>query len=165
MKTLQILAKWNFASVCFGVLACSPSTANAQCTRDCGSASTTTPFVTLHSFTGGADGGQPEAGLIQDAAGNLYGTTEVGGAANFGVVFKLDTTGKETVLYSFTGGTDGAHPRGRFGPGRCGQPLRHHIRGWRGTLQPSRPELQWRDAANLRNCFQAGCVWYGERVA
>jgi uncharacterized repeat protein (TIGR03803 family) len=49
--------------------------------------------------------------LIQDAAGNFYGTTEVGGAADFGVVFKLDTTGKETVLYSFEGGADGAHPR------------------------------------------------------
>jgi uncharacterized repeat protein (TIGR03803 family) len=114
MKNLQIPEKWGFALVCLGVLACSPSNANAQCTSDCGTASTTSPFVTLHSFTGGADGGQPEAGLIQDAAGNLYGTTEVGGAANFGVVFKLDTTGKETVLYSFAGGMDGAHPRARL---------------------------------------------------
>jgi uncharacterized repeat protein (TIGR03803 family) len=111
MKTLQISYKWGFALVSFGVLACSPSTANAQCARDCGSASTASPFVTLYTFTGGADGGQPDAGLIQDAAGNFYGTTEFGGAANFGVVFKLDTTGKEAVLYSFEGGADGAHPR------------------------------------------------------
>jgi len=64
----------------------------------------------LYTFTGGADGGEPHAGVISDAAGNLYGTTFGGGAANAGVVFKLDTAGKETVLHSFTGGADGGHP-------------------------------------------------------
>jgi uncharacterized repeat protein (TIGR03803 family) len=46
----------------------------------------------LHSFTGGADGGYPVAGLLLDAAGNLYGTTLFGGnaATQAGVVFKLD---------------------------------------------------------------------------
>lgn len=70
----------------------------------------------LHSFTGGADGGNPLAGLIQDAAGNLYGTTVSGGAAQapsgYGVVFKIDLTGAETVLHTFTGGADGAYPVG-----------------------------------------------------
>jgi len=64
----------------------------------------------LHSFAGGADGMQPFAGVILDAIGNLYGTTAYGGPANAGVVYKLDATGQETVLYSFTGGTDGANP-------------------------------------------------------
>jgi uncharacterized repeat protein (TIGR03803 family) len=64
----------------------------------------------LHSFTGGADGGGPSAGLIFDAKGNLYGTTTSGGASGFGVVFKLSSKGKETVLYSFTGGADGGNP-------------------------------------------------------
>lgn len=64
----------------------------------------------LHSFTGGADGATPNAGLILDPAGNLYGTTYEGGASNFGTVFKLDTAGTETVLLSFTGGADGASP-------------------------------------------------------
>ena len=64
----------------------------------------------LHTFTGGADGAEPLGGLIQDAAGNFYGTTEYGGAAGAGVVFKLDPNGNETVLYSFTGGADGAYP-------------------------------------------------------
>jgi uncharacterized repeat protein (TIGR03803 family) len=63
----------------------------------------------LYSFSG-ADGGQPYAGLIQDAEGNLYGTTQGGGASNAGVVFKLSPSGTETVLYSFTGGADGALP-------------------------------------------------------
>jgi uncharacterized repeat protein (TIGR03803 family) len=58
----------------------------------------------LYSFTGGADGAQPEAGVIRDAAGNLYGTTEAGGDLNLGTVFKLDKTGNETALHSFTGG-------------------------------------------------------------
>ena len=68
----------------------------------------------LYSFAGGADGGSPCAGLIQDSLGNLYGTTNWGGiaagTAGFGVVFKLDTTGTETALYTFTGGADGGNP-------------------------------------------------------
>ena len=64
----------------------------------------------LHSFAGGADGGEPVAGLIFDVKGNLYGTTSNGGGANAGVVFKVSGNGKETVLYSFTGGADGGYP-------------------------------------------------------
>ena len=55
----------------------------------------------LHSFTRGADGARPFAGLIRDTAGNLYGTTGEGGTFNFGTVFKVDATGAETVLHSF----------------------------------------------------------------
>jgi uncharacterized repeat protein (TIGR03803 family) len=64
----------------------------------------------LHSFTGLSDGAYPRAGVILDAAGNLYGTTAIGGASNAGVVFKMSPTGRETVLYSFTGGADGGAP-------------------------------------------------------
>jgi uncharacterized repeat protein (TIGR03803 family) len=64
----------------------------------------------LHTFTGGADGGYPYGGLIRDSTGNLYGTTNQGGAAGVGVVYKLDAAGDETVLYSFTGGADGGYP-------------------------------------------------------
>ncbi|MGD0361699.1 MAG: choice-of-anchor tandem repeat GloVer-containing protein [Bryobacteraceae bacterium] len=64
----------------------------------------------LYAFTGGADGGSPYAGVVLDAAGNLYGTAYYGGTANAGVVYKVSPAGQETVLYSFTGGTDGANP-------------------------------------------------------
>lgn len=64
----------------------------------------------LYTFTGGADGANPWAGVKLDTAGNLYGTTENGGAYNYGTVFKLAPDGTETVLYSFAGGTDGAFP-------------------------------------------------------
>jgi uncharacterized repeat protein (TIGR03803 family) len=64
----------------------------------------------LHNFTGEADGGVPYGGVIRDSKGNLYGTAEVGGASGAGVVFKVDTFGNETVLYSFTGGSDGGYP-------------------------------------------------------
>jgi uncharacterized repeat protein (TIGR03803 family) len=66
----------------------------------------------LHHFTGGADGGNPYAGVIRDSVGNLYGTTFYGGTTNTGVVYKIDTAGKETVLYNFQGGTDGRYPFG-----------------------------------------------------
>lgn len=64
----------------------------------------------LYSFTGGTDGSNPYAGVVRDAAGNLYGTTAAGGAYNFGTVFKVDTNANETVLHSFAGGTDGGDP-------------------------------------------------------
>jgi uncharacterized repeat protein (TIGR03803 family) len=75
-------------------------------------------YTILYAFTGGADGGTPTNGVVRDAVGNLYGTTQFGGlrgcAGYCGVVFKLDTTGKETVLHSFTGnrGGDGENPYG-----------------------------------------------------
>jgi uncharacterized repeat protein (TIGR03803 family) len=67
---------------------------------------------TVYSFPfSGDDGENPQAGLIMDSAGNLYGTTEYGGAGHDGTVFKLDPSGKYTVLYSFTGTSDdGANP-------------------------------------------------------
>ncbi len=64
----------------------------------------------LHTFEGRLRGSNPYAGVIRDPAGNLYGTTFYGGAANAGVVYKIDATGRETVLYSFTGGNDGNNP-------------------------------------------------------
>ncbi len=64
----------------------------------------------LYNFTGGNDGAFPIGPLVRGASGNLYGITESGGASGQGVVFKLDPSGKETVLYTFTGGADGAVP-------------------------------------------------------
>src|ERR1019366_1435325 len=68
----------------------------------------------LYSFGNYPDGSEPSAGLVFDAAGNLYGTTSLGGTYAYGTVFELTPTigGSwiETVLYSFGGGTDGDGP-------------------------------------------------------
>jgi len=69
--------------------------------------------VVLYTFTGGSDGAYPYGAVVHDSVGNLYGTTYAGGAYGYGTVFKLTPSGSgwtETVLYSFTGGSDGAHP-------------------------------------------------------
>jgi uncharacterized repeat protein (TIGR03803 family) len=68
----------------------------------------------LYSFAGGTDGATPWAGVTFDTSGNLYGTTTGGGASANGTVFKLTKNSNgnwtESVLYSFTGGSDGANP-------------------------------------------------------
>jgi hypothetical protein len=74
----------------------------------------------LYSFTGGADGANPQSGLTRDAStGILYGTTFSGGTG-FGVIYQLTPPAvqgenwSQTVLYSFTGGLDGANPQARL---------------------------------------------------
>lgn len=88
------------AVLCFAAAATTNSTASEK---------------VLHTFTAGKDGYFPQ-GLIADSAGNLYGVTQVGGADNDGVVFKLTPSAsgpwKETIVYHFTGGTDGTDPIG-----------------------------------------------------
>src|SRR5215469_12539155 len=77
-------------------------------------------FSTLHNFAGPpSDGGNPWSSLVADKAGNLYGTTYVGGSSDVcrgykavgcGAVFKLAPDGSEMILHAFTGQPDGAYP-------------------------------------------------------
>jgi uncharacterized repeat protein (TIGR03803 family) len=75
-------------------------------------------FTTLHGFDGMPDGAMPIGGLTMSASGDLYGTTQYGGAYGWGMVFKLVHTGGTWImhpLYSFPsiylqGGNDGAEP-------------------------------------------------------
>jgi uncharacterized repeat protein (TIGR03803 family) len=70
----------------------------------------------LYSFGASPDGNGPVSGLAFDRAGNLYGTTAGGGANGAGAVFELTPAGggkwNESVIYSFTGKTDGMVPLG-----------------------------------------------------
>jgi uncharacterized repeat protein (TIGR03803 family) len=64
----------------------------------------------LHFFAGGTtDGQNPQGALVMDSAGNLYGTTQYGGAGGSGTVFKIAPDGTESLLYSFDGNY-GANP-------------------------------------------------------
>lgn len=64
----------------------------------------------LHTFTGGTDGGNSDAGLVMDKNGNLYGTTPVGGPNQAGVVFEISAKGSFSVLHTFSNGSDGGYP-------------------------------------------------------
>ncbi len=92
-------------------------TGSSECAFGCGTvfkiSSAGTESV-LYSFTDlNGDGGYPYGDLILDSEGNLYGTTAGGGSSGNGTVFKLSSSGVETVLYSFQGGgSDGLAPQG-----------------------------------------------------
>ena len=64
----------------------------------------------LQSFTGGADGGVPNGGLVIDKSGNLYGTTFVGGSSGLGTIFEVTASGSFSTLYSFPDSAHGSHP-------------------------------------------------------
>jgi len=87
--------------------------ASTNCGGGCGTVFKLAPGggseTVIHSFSG-SDGANPEAAVILVGAGNLYGTTEVGGANDEGTVFEVSHKGKESVLHSFAGGSDGAYP-------------------------------------------------------
>jgi uncharacterized repeat protein (TIGR03803 family) len=69
-------------------------------------------FSVLYTFTGGADGGYPVGRLVRDAFGNIHGVTYLGGdpTCNCGVVFRLDSSGQETIIHEFFGGGGGSYP-------------------------------------------------------
>jgi uncharacterized repeat protein (TIGR03803 family) len=77
-------------------------------------------YSVLHQFTGSPGGEYPYSPLVMDTQGNLYGATYNGGNSatqcypnpGCGVVFKLDTSGNETLLHTFTNTPDGAYPFG-----------------------------------------------------
>jgi uncharacterized repeat protein (TIGR03803 family) len=79
----------------------------------------------LHTFTGGPEGASPDAALVRDSAGNLFGTAEFGGDPNCGsgkgcgLVFKLDPSGNFTVMHSFKG-PDGSNPTAAVMPDSAG---------------------------------------------
>jgi uncharacterized repeat protein (TIGR03803 family) len=86
-----------------------------NCAYGCGTVFKLAPNGTetvLYSFQGegAGDGAVPYGGVVEDKKGNFYGTTYQGGTDDYGTVFKLAPDGTETVLHSFTGGSDGSYP-------------------------------------------------------
>ncbi len=64
----------------------------------------------LWQFTGGTDGSEPEAPLIQGFDANFYGTTSAGTSNGFGTVFEITSSGTLTSLHAFANGADGSYP-------------------------------------------------------
>ncbi len=64
-------------------------------------------FASLHSFTGGADGAYPIAGLTLGSDGNFYGTTSAGGSFTAGTIFSITPDGTLTVVHEFDGSAEG----------------------------------------------------------
>jgi uncharacterized repeat protein (TIGR03803 family) len=91
-------------------------------------------FSVVHNFTGGNGGAVPFNGFTvgENGGGNahitaplpgsatFYGTASSGGASNYGIVFSMNTSGEESVLHNFSGGTDGATPYGNLAIDKSG---------------------------------------------
>ena len=69
-----------------------------------------TVLYNFGSNGGTGDANWPAGDLLRDGDGNLYGTSSTGGVNNNGTIFEVSRSGAETVLYRFTGGSDGAGP-------------------------------------------------------
>ena len=103
-------------STCSSSLICIIVTLLIAGTSSCPPTAFAQSFKVIYPFTGGADGGNPEAGLVFDKAGNLYGTTSQGGDrgcynGSCGVVFELSPGSggwSDATLHTFTGGRMGA---------------------------------------------------------
>ena len=80
------------------------------------SISTNGQLVTLYSFTGGNDGGEPYAALALGNDGNFYGTTTLFGAGGFGTVFQITPQALLTTIVPFSYGMNGITPYGRLLP-------------------------------------------------
>lgn len=85
-----------------------------NCNNDCGVLYELTAkgkFTILHRFAGGkTDGCYPQGSVLQDTAGNFYGTTLECGSNNYGTIWKVSNTGTETILHNFVGFSDGCAP-------------------------------------------------------
>jgi uncharacterized repeat protein (TIGR03803 family) len=99
-------------------------------------------FSLLHQFSF-TDGAYPQAGLIEDSAGNFYGTTNLGGATGLGTVYKMDQTGHVTVLYSFL---PDSNPNDGYAP--ASTLVRDSAGNLYGTAQ---------FGGDLNGCFEIGC--------
>ncbi len=116
LKTQQRSGALSACAVVFALTVVLPNPASAQ------------TFTVIHSFTGGAGGQAPYAGVVVDRAGNLYGATAGGGGGSCssgefgtgcGIAYELKANGLFTTLWQFTGGfDDGANPTTMLlGPG------------------------------------------------
>ncbi len=105
-RTVLLLGCVTLASCARGFISLPPSSAVYG---DSAVALTGNGYKLLFRFGGKTTGASPGAGLI-DIKGTLYGTTSGGGTNHHGTVFSLTTAGKEKLLHSFKGGSDGAAP-------------------------------------------------------
>jgi uncharacterized repeat protein (TIGR03803 family) len=70
-----------------------------------------TDFTNLYGFTGGDDGGNPQAGLCQ-SSNTLYGTTVNNGWSGYGTIFAIGTDGSSFTNWGIGDGVGGAYPIG-----------------------------------------------------
>jgi uncharacterized repeat protein (TIGR03803 family) len=97
----------------YGTTATGGANSCGSINNTCGTVFRITPSgdeTVLYSFKGGVDGSSPQSALIQGSDGDFYSTTDAGGTAGYGTVFKITSAGVETVLHSFQGGADGFYP-------------------------------------------------------
>ena len=141
-------------------------------------ATSATTLLTLATFDGTGNGATPLGGLIADAAGNLFGTTSLGGSTSDGTVFEIAKSAggyasTPTTLVTFNGIANGEFPKGGLLTDARG-PSRHDGRGRVGRCRHGVRDRQFRrqhlrqhadHAGHLQQCKQhrRGPCWWSDR--
>ncbi len=120
-------------------------------------------LTTLYSFSGGADGGGPMAGLVLGKDGNFYGTTPGGGTGNYGTVFRFTPAGVLTTLFSFSNDVNGGQPEAALVQGSDGNfyGTTQVGGGAVGTIFRITPEGALTTIYTLQFGFEVGTDGYG----
>lgn len=111
----------------------------------------------LYQFTGGSDGGGPWGGVALDQAGNVYGTTYEGGSG-YGVAYAITPSQSgwtESVIHTFTGGSDGGDPASNpisdsngnlYGTTLCGGSSGSNCAGYGTVFELTRSGSDWNES-------------------
>ena len=122
-------------------------------------------YTLLYNFTNGLDGSYPLCGLSLGKNGVLYGTTSLGGAAGFGSIYTVTTSGQVSVLYSFSNNGDGANPTAApiLGQDGClyGTTSGYISAQIPGTIYKLSPSGRFTNLYTFTNGLDGGTPWSG----
>jgi uncharacterized repeat protein (TIGR03803 family) len=116
-------------------------------------------YTVIHNFTGGQDGANPGTGVTVDPSNNLYGTTNAGGAHNYGAVFKLAHERSNWILTPLNFATTGGGGYGGLTIGPNGTLYGTMLSGGGGGCMGAGCGTVFNLSPPARACASILCTW------